>query len=141
MPGTIVECAACGRRNRVRPHRTATPRCARCKAQLPWLVDADEASFGEEVAAPVPVLVDFWAPWCTPCRAVAPIVERMAARHAGRLKVVRVNVDEAPRLAAAHRAASIPTLALLRDGREVDRIVGALPSAQLEARVAPHLSA
>ncbi len=135
---TIV-CPHCGTRNRLRPHATATPRCAKCKQLLPWVVDAGEDTFEEEARAPVPVIVDLWAPWCGPCRMVHPILDRMGERHAGRLKVVRVNVDEAPNLAARYQAMSIPTLVVLSGGEQVDRIVGAMPEPQLEERLAPHL--
>ncbi len=135
----VVACASCGTKNRLRPSSNATPRCARCQSPLPWIVDASEPDFAEEVDAPVPVLVDFWAPWCGPCRMVGPALERLASRHARELKLVKVNVDEAPALAARYGARSIPTLVLLERGREVERVVGALPEAQLEARLAPHL--
>ncbi|MDX6646208.1 MAG: thioredoxin 2 [Miltoncostaeaceae bacterium] len=141
MASTVVTCPNCGTRNRLRAHPTAVPRCASCKNPLPWLVDADEATFDDEIRASVPVVVDFWAPWCGPCRMVAPVLERMTARHAGRLKVVRVNVDEAPALAARYQALSIPTLVVIVDAAEVDRVVGALPQPALEARLAPHLAA
>ena len=134
-----VVCPECGTRNRLRPHPTRTPRCARCKHRLPWVASAGEDTFEEEARAPVPVIVDLWAPWCGPCRMVHPILDRMAERHAGRLKVVRVNVDEAPNLAARYRATSIPTLVVLVDGVEVSRVVGALPEPQLEERLAPYL--
>jgi len=137
----IVTCPSCGRRNRLRPHPTAVPRCANCKAPLPWLVDAGEADFDAESRAPVPVIVDLWAPWCGPCRLIAPVLERLAERHAGHLKVVRVNVDEAPGLAASRRVMSIPTLLVVRDGEEVDRVVGALPEQQLKERLTAHLGA
>jgi thioredoxin 2 len=125
----------------VRPHPTAVPRCANCTSPLPWVVDADETGFEAETRAPVPVIVDLWAPWCGPCRLIAPVLEQLAERHAGRLKVVRVNVDEAQGLAAQYRAMSIPTLLVMVDGREVDRLVGALPKRQLEERLAGHLGA
>ena len=138
---SVVTCPSCGRRNRVRPHPTAVPRCANCASPLPWVADADEAGFEAETRAPVPVIVDLWAPWCGPCRLIAPVLDQLAERHAGRLKVVRVNVDEAQGLAAQHRVMSIPTLLVMEDGREVDRLVGALPKRQLEERLAPHLGA
>jgi thioredoxin 2 len=107
---------------------------------LPWLVEADTASFAAEAASSVPVVVDLWAPWCGPCRMIAPVLEDLAARHAGKVKVVKVNVDEEPQLGARFDARSIPLLVVLRDGREVDRIVGALPRPALEARLAPVLA-
>jgi thioredoxin 2 len=137
---TLVACPSCSTRNRLRPNPRGTPRCARCSAPLPWIVEASEETFAAEADAPVPVLVDLWAPWCGPCRAVAPVLERLARRHARRLKVVKVNVDEAPGLARRFDARSIPTLVVLEGGRPVERIIGALPEAQLEARLTPHLS-
>jgi thioredoxin 2 len=134
-----VVCPNCGTRNRLRAHPTAVPKCAKCGAHLPWLVDAGEHTFEEEIRASVPVVVDLWAPWCGPCRWIAPVLERLAERQAGTLKVVRVNVDEAPELAARYDASSIPTLLVVRDGEVVDRIVGALPQEALEARLSRHL--
>jgi thioredoxin 2 len=101
-------------------------------------VEAGEDDFAAEVAAPVPVVLDLWAPWCGPCRMVAPVLERLAADHAGEVKVVRVNVDDAPNLAQRFNALSIPTMVVLRDGREIDRIVGADP--RLADRITPHLA-
>jgi thioredoxin 2 len=137
---TIVRCPSCGTRNRVGPVAAGAPRCAKCKTMLPWLVDADSASFEAEAAASVPVVVDLWAPWCGPCRMIAPVLEDLVAQHAGRLKVIKVNVDEEPQLGARFGAQSIPLLVVLRDGREVDRIVGALPRPALEQRLAPVLA-
>ncbi len=137
--GTVVACPACGKRSRVRPHPSAVPKCGGCGGFLPWSVDADAGSFAEETRAGVPVVVDFWAPWCGPCRMIAPALEQLARGYAGRLKVVRLNVDEAPALASEYRAMSIPLLVLMRDGREADRIVGARPPAELERWLAPHL--
>ena len=138
---SIVACPHCGTRNRLRPHAGATPRCAKCKRPLPWVVSAGGDTFEEEARAAVPVVVDLWAPWCGPCRMLHPILDRVAERHAGRLKVVRVNVDEAPSLAARYGAQSIPTLVVLSDGGQVDRMVGAVPEPELEEFLAPHLQA
>jgi thioredoxin 2 len=137
---SIIACPSCGARNRVGPIARGAPRCARCKAMLPWVVDADTAGFDAEAASSVPVVVDLWAPWCGPCRMIAPVLADLAARHAGQLKVVKVNVDEDPALGARFAARSIPLLVVLRDGREIDRIVGALPRSALEARLAPVLA-
>jgi len=99
-------------------------------------VPADESSFAAESEASVLVLVDFWAPWCGPCRMVEPVLAELAAERAGAVKVVKVNVDENQQLAARFQAMSIPLLVIMRDGGEVDRVVGAVPKAQLEQRLA-----
>ena len=131
MTPAIVRCAHCGKANRVRAIASGTPSCGACRRPLPWLVETNEAGFADEAAASVPVLVDLWAPWCGPCRMVAPVLEQLARERAGRLKVVKVNVDEAPRVAARFGVQGIPLLVLLRDGGEVDRLSGAVPLAQL----------
>jgi thioredoxin 2 len=107
---------------------------------LAWVVDADAETFGDETTASVPVVVDFWAAWCGPCRMISPVLEDLAKDHAGHLKVVKVDVDANPSLAARFGAQSIPLLVVIRDGNEVDRIVGALPRAALEQRLAPILT-
>ena len=142
MSGDVVACPACGTRNRVPAAApSGTPRCASCKAPLPWLVPGTDATFAAVAGTSVPVLVDLWAPWCGPCRLVAPVLEALAREWAGRLKVVKVNVDENPGLAGRFGALSIPTLVLLRDGRELARQVGALPAPRLRAWVADALAA
>jgi thioredoxin 2 len=117
------------------------PRCANCHNLLPWIVDADPSTFDAEVTASVPVLVDFWAPWCGPCRMVSPSVEALGRDHAGRLKVVKLNVDEAPDISARFGVQGIPLLVLIEGGKEVDRVVGAVPPEQLRQWVEPHLAA
>jgi thioredoxin 2 len=107
---------------------------------LPWVVDADTDTFSDETTASVPVVVDFWAAWCGPCRMISPVLEDLAKRQAGHLKVVKVDVDANPSLAARFGAQSIPLLVVLRDGDEVDRVVGAMPRAALEQRLAPLLA-
>jgi len=136
---SVIACASCGRRNRVPSAATGTPRCAACHKPLGWLVEADDASFAALTAATLPVLVDLWAPWCWPCRAVGPIVEHLAHALAGRLKVVKVNVDHAPEVARRFQVQGVPTMLILRGGDEVARHVGALPAAELTRWVEDHL--
>ena len=141
LAATIIQCPSCATKNRVRPTPTGIPRCSACHTVLPWLVDAVPSTFEDEIKASVPVLVDFWAPWCGPCRMVSPIVERVGRENAGRLKVVKLNVDEAPAISARYRVQGIPLLVIIRDGAEADRLVGAAPLDQLRSWVTPHLSA
>src|SRR5882762_8700926 len=113
MPATIITCPNCGKKNRDRPSPEGVPRCAVCSHLLPWVVEADPASFEAETAASVPVVIDFWAPWCGPCRMVTPSLERLARKYAGRLKVVKLNVDTAPDLGARFQVQGIPLLVLM----------------------------
>lgn len=139
--GTVIRCPNCHAPNRVRPVASGIPRCGKCHQPLPWVVASGQAAFDTEITASVPVLVDFWAPWCGPCRMISPVLERMAARYAGRLKLVKVNVDENPQLASRYDARSIPLLVLIEHGREVDRQVGAARESQLIGWVKPRLAA
>ncbi len=90
-------------------------------------------NFKEELAVDEPVLVDFWAPWCGPCRTIAPVVEEIARKYEGRLRVTKVNVDENPLLASRYNIQGIPTLGFFKDGKLVDQVVGVAPQAQLES--------
>ncbi len=95
----------------------------------------------EVLESDIPVLVDFWAPWCGPCRAVAPVVEEIASERAGALKVVKLNTDESQQTAISYNVLSIPTLILFRNGAEAKRVTGAYPKKQLEAQLEPALVA
>src|SRR3989442_4392141 len=91
----VMACPKCGQKNRVDAAASGVPHCAKCGSVLPWLAEVSTANFHNAVeASPVPVLADFWAPWCGPCRMVSPAVERLATDLAGKLKVVKINTDE-----------------------------------------------
>ncbi len=137
---SIAVCTECGARNRLAPQTEKIPVCGRCRTSLPWLVDAADATFDAELASPSVVLVDLWAPWCAPCRMMAPALEELARDFAGRLKVVKVDVDQNPATQARFQAQGIPTLLLFRDGELVERLVGARRKAELARLVEAHLA-
>jgi thioredoxin 2 len=130
-------CASCGAINRIPRSRVKDdPKCGRCKASVfpGQPVAATDASFHREVEESLlPVLIDFWAPWCGPCRSVAPVLEQVARERKGKLKVVKINVDENPRTAAAHGVQSIPMLQLQRGPVFVDKQLGAVPKGMMDA--------
>jgi thioredoxin 2 len=136
MSDALITCPNCGRKNRVPAVAAGTPRCGNCHRPLPWIVDAGDDTFADIAEkASVPVLVDLWAPWCGPCRMVSPALAEVATGMAGQIKLVKVNVDESPRLQQRFGVQSIPTLLLLRDGQESARQVGAAPVPVLRAWV------
>lgn len=138
----MIRCPACGVTNRVpreKLEQGLEPVCGRCKSPLlesgkPIVVT--DASFAAEVErSPLPVLVDMWAPWCGPCRMVAPVVEQLAAETGGRLRVAKMNIDENPVTAQRFNIRSIPALLVFRGGLEVDRIIGAQPKSAIAQRL------
>ena|ERR1700728_1005989 len=143
MPETLlIHCPACGANNRVPKEKLAQglePVCGRCKTPLPLgekLITVTDASFSAEVErSRLPILVDMWAPWCAPCRVLAPVIEQLAAEMAGRLRVAKLNVDENPVTAERFNVLGIPALLVFKDGREIDRMVGAQPKAEIVRRL------
>ncbi|THF84808.1 thioredoxin [Deinococcus sp. KSM4-11] len=133
----ILTCAQCGAKNRVQAVPGGqVPVCARCGANLPWLHSGTDASFAADIRAGVPVIVDFWAPWCGPCRVIGPVLEDIAREQAGRVRVVKVNVDENPRTPGSFQVQGIPTMIVFKDGEPVDRIVGAVPKGEILRKLA-----
>jgi thioredoxin 2 len=129
MEPTLIACPACGKTNRIPAEAAGQPRCGHCKAGLPWIVNAGDADFGAVAErSPVPVLVDFWADWCGPCRMVSPVLDKLARERPGRIKLVKVDVDKAPGLSRRFDVQAIPTLMVLVDGRVAARQAGAAPA-------------
>lgn len=145
-----VRCPVCGAQNRVPLAKLAQnlrPICGRCKSPLPVAdgvagavaegpVVVTDATFAEQVErSPLPVLLDLWAPWCGPCGILAPTIDQLASELAGRVRVAKLNTDENPATAARFNVRSIPTLLVLRNGRELDRIVGVQSKAAIQERL------
>jgi thioredoxin 2 len=137
-----IRCPSCGATNRVPQEKLdqgLEPVCGRCKTPLPahnHPILVTDANFSAEVEhSPVPVLLDMWAPWCAPCRMVAPSVDQLAAEMAGRIRVGKLNVDDNPVTAERFHVRSIPALLVIKAGREIDRMVGVQPKSEIARRI------
>ena len=139
----VITCRNCGTKNRVDETRLAASeaQCGRCKTKLtagntkPSIVT--DATFSKEVlqAEVTPVLVDCWAPWCGPCRAIAPLLDQLAAESQGRYRIAKLNVDENPRISSEYQISSIPTMLIFKNGKLIDRVIGAVPKQAIVERL------
>ena len=135
----IIRCMNCGTKNRMPEERIRNrPICGRCRQPLvvgavDRPIDITDATFAEEViSSTAPVLVDCWAPWCGPCKAVAPILDELSIKYTGGIKIAKINVDENPLISSQYGIRSIPTMLLFKNGKLVNRLVGTLPKEEIE---------
>lgn len=140
----VVVCRSCGTKNRVDEVRLASSeaKCGRCGEKLEAISDSKpinitDQTFEREVlqATGHPVLVDCWAPWCPPCRAIAPLLDQLAAESNGSYRITKVNVDENPQISSRFQISSIPTMLIFKDGKLVDRLIGAHPKQTIAERL------
>lgn len=132
MRSETVKCSNCGKTNRVPAVGAGIPRCGNCHEPLPWIATAADDDFAEVAeSSSVPVLVDLWATWCGPCRMVSPALEQLARERAGRIKLVKTDVDAAPRTAERFAVRAVPTLLVMDRGEVLARQAGAAPVPQL----------
>ena len=140
----VIICNKCGANNRVDESRLTEAKCGRCGDRLQATAGADskpavitDQTFEREVlqARGQPVLVDCWAPWCGPCRAIAPVLDQLAAESQGQYRITKLNVDENPQIASHFQIASIPTMLIFKDGKLIDRIIGAHPNQAIAERL------
>jgi thioredoxin 2 len=132
MTTDVIQCGECGAKNRVPAAAGGSPRCGKCHSPLPWITHADDETFPEVVdRSRYPVIVDLWATWCAPCRMVSPALEKVATDLAGRIKLVKVDVDAAPGISRRFEVQAVPTLMVMQEGRVLSRRAGAAPAAQL----------
>ena len=144
----LVKCPSCGTTNRLPPPKAGrTAICGKCKAPLEASARArgpvaiTDATFADEIEhSPTPVLLDLWADWCGPCHMLAPTIEQLAQELAGKVKVAKLDIDHNPSVARRFGVQSIPTLLILKDGREVDRLVGVQPKQEILRRLRGILS-
>ncbi|GAC1382876.1 MAG: thioredoxin [Pseudarthrobacter sp.] len=134
MEPALITCPSCGKTNRVPAAACGRPRCGNCKQGLAWITAAGDDDFAVVAEqSPVPVLVDFWAAWCGPCRMVSPVLDKLATERAGGIKLVKVDVDRAPRLSSRFDVQAIPTLMVMAGGKVLAKQAGAAPAPALRA--------
>ena len=140
----VIICNKCGAKNRADESRLSEAKCGRCGERLQAAAGAEskpavitDQTFEREVlqARGQPVLVDCWAPWCGPCRAIAPVLDELAAESQGQYRITKLNVDENPQIASHFQIASIPTMLIFKDGKLIDRIIGAHPKQAIAERL------
>ena len=139
-----IGCSNCGAKNRVDESRLSEAKCGRCGEKLHAGAGTDgkpavitDETFASEVlqARGQPVLVDCWAPWCGPCRVIGPIMDELAAESQGQYRITKLNVDENPQIASHFQIASIPTMLIFKDGKLIDRLIGAQPKQAIAERL------
>jgi thioredoxin 2 len=141
MEEPVAICPQCGARNRLKAAPPdQVPICGKCKSSLPWVVSGTDISFRKELETSTPVLVDFWAEWCAPCRTTTPVLEDLARDKAGQIKVLKMNVDQNPATTRQFNVRSIPTIMLFKDGHPVETVIGAMSKEALLQRLGSHLA-
>ena len=137
----VIKCPVCGKKNRVPAAASGIPQCGNCHSPLPWIADAGDDGYRDVVEeSSLPVLVDLWAPWCGPCHLVSPALEQLANDFAGKVKLVKVNVDESPSISKRFGVQGIPTLLVTRKGEVIARQTGAAPESTLRTWLEDALS-
>jgi thioredoxin 2 len=139
----IIACKQCGTKNRIPKNKLQDrPVCGKCRARLDigelttTPIDVTDQTFqGEVLSYQGAVLMDCWAPWCGPCRMVAPVLDQLASEYAGRIKITKLNVDDNPVTASQFGVQSIPTMLFFKNGKQVNKIIGALPKPEIERHI------